>query len=116
MHVRPAAPYAIAVAAAEALNALGIPARIKWPNDLLCGSAKISGMLSEYSGGFLVIGIGVNIKVKPAVEYATAKTDDFVPGLLPTDVLAALMKKFDEWLEADLDAAKKRWNELAGLL
>ena len=42
---------------------------IKWPNDVFCGTAKISGILSQYicprngSPGGLVVGIGVNLNM-----------------------------------------------------
>ena len=42
---------------------------IKWPNDVFCGTAKISGILSQYicpRNGFpggLVVGIGVNLNM-----------------------------------------------------
>ncbi len=49
----------------------GLPAEIKWPNDLVCGSRKLAGILAEsgVSGdlaGFVVLGIGVNLR---PVEY-----------------------------------------------
>src|SRR3546814_13777467 len=38
---------------------------IKWPNDLLVGRAKLSGVLLERTGDAIVIGIGLNIAHHP---------------------------------------------------
>ncbi len=40
-----------------------IGARLKWPNDILIGGEKISGILSEYvtPEEFIIIGIGINV-------------------------------------------------------
>jgi BirA family biotin operon repressor/biotin-[acetyl-CoA-carboxylase] ligase len=47
--------------------------KLKWPNDLLCGGAKVAGILIEGEGGaavVTVIGIGVNCRHHPdAVEH-----------------------------------------------
>lgn len=56
-----------ALAAAETLQEdLGLPARIKWPNDVLVNDRKIAGILSEAvtdmdSVEYIVTGIGINI-------------------------------------------------------
>lgn len=57
----------IAVAAAETLeDELALPARIKWPNDILINNKKIAGILSEVVTDmdgieYIVVGIGLNI-------------------------------------------------------
>ncbi|MDA8397790.1 MAG: biotin--[acetyl-CoA-carboxylase] ligase [Actinomycetota bacterium] len=60
-----AATCAMSVAAVESLRALGVSASIKWPNDLLLGKEKISGILAEAgespSGRFVVVGVGMNV-------------------------------------------------------
>ena len=55
-----------ALGVASALEGLGLKPRIKWPNDVLLGAEKVSGVLAEavWSGGVptaLVVGIGVNV-------------------------------------------------------
>lgn len=47
--------------------------KIKWPNDILCGDRKIGGILIEIigeAGGpcFVVIGIGLNVKISSIAE------------------------------------------------
>ncbi len=71
---------AAAVAACEAVEAAcGFTPRIKWTNDLVCGSKKLGGILTELSvdsaTGFVdyaIVGIGINCR---------QKTEDFPPEL-----------------------------------
>lgn len=59
---------------------------LKWPNDLLCDGAKLSGMLLEAtrlpSGVFAtVVGIGVNCRSHPDLpNYATTDLETILPG------------------------------------
>ncbi|MCC6355273.1 MAG: biotin--[acetyl-CoA-carboxylase] ligase [Verrucomicrobiae bacterium] len=69
---------AAAVAVAEAASAAGVPATIKWPNDVLSRDRKLAGILTELrcSGDqidYAVVGIGVNVLHGPA---------DFPPDLI----------------------------------
>lgn len=45
--------------------------RLKWPNDLLAGNAKLAGILLERQGDAVVVGVGVNLAVAPQVEGRT---------------------------------------------
>jgi BirA family biotin operon repressor/biotin-[acetyl-CoA-carboxylase] ligase len=62
----------VAVALADAIeSALGLPAVIKWPNDIYLDGKKVAGILAESgtdSAGepFAVVGIGVNVNHEPA--------------------------------------------------
>jgi BirA family biotin operon repressor/biotin-[acetyl-CoA-carboxylase] ligase len=57
------------LAVAEALDALGVPdVALKWPNDVLIGTLKISGILAEahWDGERLlgvVLGMGINVRI-----------------------------------------------------
>ncbi|CAG4920934.1 MULTISPECIES: biotin--[acetyl-CoA-carboxylase] ligase [Acidithrix] len=59
------ATMAMSISACEVLQDYGVVAEIKWPNDILVGGAKLSGMLSEVgeskSGRFMIIGMGINV-------------------------------------------------------
>lgn len=83
----PRVSLVIGVAVAETLEAaFQLPARIKWPNDILINNRKIAGVLSEVVTGSqgidcIVTGIGLNIN-NPLQDF---------PGDLrtaPTSVLA----------------------------
>jgi BirA family biotin operon repressor/biotin-[acetyl-CoA-carboxylase] ligase len=55
-------PLLAGVAAASALaRAAGVDARLKWPNDVLAGGAKLAGILAERWGEAIVLGIGINV-------------------------------------------------------
>jgi BirA family biotin operon repressor/biotin-[acetyl-CoA-carboxylase] ligase len=64
-------PLAAGVAAAEALEAFGVGARLKWPNDLVVAEKKIGGLLAEAASAgegveSVVLGIGLNLSLAPA--------------------------------------------------
>jgi BirA family transcriptional regulator, biotin operon repressor / biotin---[acetyl-CoA-carboxylase] ligase len=55
-------PLLAGVAVASALQqAAGVEARLKWPNDVLVGGAKIAGILAERWTNAVVIGTGINV-------------------------------------------------------
>jgi len=51
------------VAVCEAMEALGLKPEIKWPNDILLGGRKVSGILIEndHYNGRIITGIGINV-------------------------------------------------------
>jgi BirA family transcriptional regulator, biotin operon repressor / biotin---[acetyl-CoA-carboxylase] ligase len=64
-----------ALAVADTVDAL-LPkqqrALLKWPNDVLVGGAKISGILVEQEDGAVIIGIGLNVVEAPSnTSYST---------------------------------------------
>ena len=56
-------PLLAGVAVARAVRAVsGLPATLKWPNDVLITGNKLAGILAEQtSNGAVVIGIGINV-------------------------------------------------------
>jgi BirA family biotin operon repressor/biotin-[acetyl-CoA-carboxylase] ligase len=68
-------PLAAGVAVSEALDAFGVRARLKWPNDLVVAEKKIGGLLAEATSAgegveSVVLGIGVNLSLDPAAAPA----------------------------------------------
>lgn len=68
--LRPAEQFAlseaVALAVADTLIHYGIPARMKWPNDIYVGDSKICGILIEHAiGGTAILhsicGVGINV-------------------------------------------------------
>lgn len=41
------------------------PARLKWPNDVMLGHAKVAGILLEREHDAVVVGVGVNLAYAP---------------------------------------------------
>lgn len=59
------APLAAVIVAEVIIETSGLPARIKWPNDILINDKKVCGILTEMAAEverveYLVIGIGLN--------------------------------------------------------
>jgi len=110
----PRIAYSVAVAVAETILSYGITPKIKWPNDILIDGDKVCGILIEYAGPFVIIGIGVNIKTNPTVEqYKTTRLDKYVADISVTDFLGRLMRQLDAWMSRDFVVVRNRWMELA---
>jgi BirA family biotin operon repressor/biotin-[acetyl-CoA-carboxylase] ligase len=100
------APELAFVAAIATYDAVAAPAptlqpqlKLKWPNDLLCGGAKLGGILIEAEGSTVAIGIGVNCRHHPADTIYPA-TDLAACGATvpPADLMSALSKTMIERL------------------
>jgi BirA family transcriptional regulator, biotin operon repressor / biotin---[acetyl-CoA-carboxylase] ligase len=96
-------------------RALGRPAEIKWPNDVLVGGAKVSGGLADLRDGAVVLGIGVNVNqtALPEARAASLRTiDGRERALAPLleDLLATLRAHYGTWRDDGLAALH---NEIA---
>ena len=59
-------PLLAGVAVASAVTAVtGVQTRLKWPNDVLAGPAKLGGILAEATGDAVVVGVGLNVSAEP---------------------------------------------------
>ena len=59
-------PLLAGVAVASAVTAVTrVQTRLKWPNDVLAGPAKLGGILAEATGDVVVIGVGLNVSAEP---------------------------------------------------
>ena len=58
----------LALIEAVDLAAPRLPLMLKWPNDLLLGTAKLGGILLERNGDRIVAGFGVNLGKAPRIE------------------------------------------------
>lgn len=64
------APFLTLIAGAaivKTLNNLKVPAKIKWPNDIIINNKKVSGILTELDAeidriNYIIVGIGMNVK------------------------------------------------------
>jgi len=72
------APVLVGYCLAEGLAALGFPARLKWPNDLLLDGCKVGGILLEERGGRTLAGIGINCASAP--DAANLRRDHATPA------------------------------------
>jgi BirA family biotin operon repressor/biotin-[acetyl-CoA-carboxylase] ligase len=71
-------PIAAGVCLAEAVEATvdGLAARLKWPNDVLVGGAKLGGVLCQSrtrgAAAWVAVGFGVNVEAAPALGAGAA--------------------------------------------
>ncbi len=100
----PSLTFVAALAVAEMLEALGVGnVELKWPNDVLAGGRKISGILTEAAFvedrvEWAVVGVGVNLSDEaiPA-DPRTPATSLASQGVLASsvDVLRRLLEAFE---------------------
>ncbi|MBT2185498.1 biotin--[acetyl-CoA-carboxylase] ligase [Sphingobium nicotianae] len=74
---------------------------LKWPNDVMCGPAKLSGMLLEREGDCIVAGVGINVTQAPMLSDRPTIALADLPGgsgMTARHVLEALVPAVDHWL------------------
>ncbi|MCX6091371.1 MAG: biotin--[acetyl-CoA-carboxylase] ligase [Candidatus Bipolaricaulota bacterium] len=67
------------LATARAVEALSIPVRLKWPNDLIVAERKLGGILIETARDVALVGVGINLEESP-IDGATSLRDEGVRG------------------------------------
>jgi BirA family biotin operon repressor/biotin-[acetyl-CoA-carboxylase] ligase len=88
---------------------------IKWPNDILIGQKKISGILTEMDSemdriNFIVIGIGVNINVTRDIfpeelrSSLTSLKEETGRDVSKVEFLQMLYMNFERWYRSYLDS------------
>lgn len=113
-----------AVAAAEALRGMGLPAEIRWPNDVDVRGRKIAGVLAESriegeTASSAIVGIGVNLRHGPADLPADARaTSVAAEGMTPDEARLAdsILERLEAWLAALSEPDPRlldRWRQLA---
>jgi BirA family biotin operon repressor/biotin-[acetyl-CoA-carboxylase] ligase len=121
-----------AVAVARTLGrSIGLPARIKWPNDILVKGKKIAGILNEISTemdvvDYVVAGLGINVNVREDEmpgqirEIATSiriETGEDVPR---TALLCDLLREFEicyaRLKTKGFPAIMEQWRDLTDII
>ena len=98
----PALSLAAGVAAAQAC---GGGVRLKWPNDLMLGGAKVGGILIEITPTTAICGIGINLTWAPPGAAKLTQDRDLL--------LDRLRVELDRWAAADLDDVLALWRALS---
>lgn len=123
----PPLSLAVGVGLAQGLTPwLPQPARLKWPNDLLCGGRKLGGVLVELAADtrevrHVVVGIGINVN---QLEFsgevggtATSLRREHGAPLARAAVLAAVLAALEGPIEAALGdrlgPVLEQWTALA---
>lgn len=89
-----------AVALHEAVSLYVEGVRIKWPNDLVAGGAKLAGILLERQLNAVIIGFGVNLAHHPDLPDRSATSLKALTGSAPEpgDFVEVLAHIFARWL------------------
>jgi BirA family biotin operon repressor/biotin-[acetyl-CoA-carboxylase] ligase len=120
----PPAP-SLALVAAVALHevasawAPGAAIRIKWPNDLLAGGAKLAGILLERAGNAVVIGFGANLAYypegleRPVTSLAALTGSAPEPGPFLEQLAESFARHLARWRGHGIAAIRADWLERA---
>lgn len=118
------------LAVADALAAVAsVPARIRWPNDLLVDGRKVCGILAEASSDgagrlqHVILGIGVNLTQTafPAALAERATSLRLITGraveaeTVLAAVLEQLARRYDTWRIGGFAALRAAWLERSTL-
>jgi len=126
-------PLMVAVAVANALKCIGLAGHgIKWPNDILAGGKKLSGILVELKTGgsgkaTAVIGVGINVRMpstesedpgkiidRPWTDLESHLAEPFKPcdrNLLASAVLDQLLASLDRFERSGFETFRSTWKE-----
>lgn len=122
----PRLTLAAAVAVAEAIRAAGLPAGIKWPNDVLIEGKKCCGILTELelagdAVAFAVVGMGLNVnqaEFPPAIAAAAtslrlAAGHAFERAPLVCALLERLEARYEQLLAGEAALVLGAWRALS---
>jgi len=101
---------ATATAVVSAIKKLtGMPALIKWPNDIVCSGKKICGILTEMSSemeyiNYVIVGMGINVNIKEFSDdiksVATSISLEMGEGSFKrSEMIAEVIGSFDKYYE-----------------
>ena len=103
---------AVSLAAVEACaTTAGVRPGLKWPNDLLLGGEKLSGVLAQSGtsddGDFTVVGIGINIGWAPDGATSLSSHCDHPPT--PAALCEEMLRALEELLPLSRDGIHRRY-------
>ncbi len=82
----------------------GLPASLKWPNDVLAGERKLAGILAEAHGDAVVVGVGLNVTLSRAELPGPAATSLLIEDAASTGraallaaILTGLARRYRAW-------------------
>jgi len=119
-----------ALAVAEAIREVtGLPALIKWPNDLVISEKKVGGILTEMSAEmeqikFIILGIGINVNQDEFLEELKGKALSLHQGggkeVSRLSLLRNILRRLDNYYpylqKGELGTITNRWRELSATL
>ena len=113
---------AAGLAVVDCAREWGKDARVKWPNDVLVGDAKLAGIRVEAGSkgrklDWMAVGIGLNLAEAPTVDRPTACIGPDVPVEAALErVVEAVLRRYRQWLDGGFPAIREEWLERAAWL
>ncbi len=109
--------YIAAIATAKSIQSLtpNLNMQFKWVNDILINDKKVGGILLEQAKhGFLLIGIGLNLKdsdhlAKFNATSLEAQNITFDYDYLVNDILTNFITSYNLWLDRGFSMVKTQW-------
>lgn len=113
-------PLIAGVSVAQILSEFN--AQVKWPNDILIDNKKVSGLITEVIGNGVVIGIGINVAMRPSELPVPKATSLFIESarslnrnqLLP-DLLKVFETNFMNW-DSGRDEIKATYSQMSATI
>ena len=100
-----------------------VPARVKWPNDILVGHRKICGMLAEMEAEtdrvtFINIGMGINVNNPPDSRAPQAVSLGELVGrpVRRSHLLSEFLDAFETRCSGDLTSVINEWKHLSATI
>jgi len=120
------------VALCQAVRHAGVPASIKWPNDLVAGGGrKLAGVLLEMAAEpdqlqWVVLGVGVNVNARPedfpedvrplATSVAIERGEPVPRALFAAAALSTLEEWLDRHAEEGFGPVRDAWRSMSDTL
>lgn len=95
-------------AGVAAAKSCGSGVRLKWPNDLLLGGAKVGGILVESTPTKAICGIGINLTWAPQGAAQLNQDRDLLLGRLRIEL--------ERWASASPQNVLASWRDLSDTL
>lgn len=106
--------YKIALAIHDLLVYFNIQkVNIKWPNDILINDEKCCGILIEYNKNYVIIGIGINTKIAPKIQYKTTNIFKYMNEIDNNYIIEKLTEYIEKYINSNFEFVRENWNKYA---
>ncbi|MBW2630539.1 MAG: biotin--[acetyl-CoA-carboxylase] ligase [Deltaproteobacteria bacterium] len=132
--IQPASAQGLTLVAGVAVTELlsgYCPVALKWPNDILAGDRKISGILTEMrikgqNLDSVVVGIGINVNMEPTDfqeelrNISTSLKEQTSSSISRLDLTVDLYRLFEKWYRIFIDegfiSVRDQWIEYSDII
>ncbi len=119
------------VSVARTIRALGLPAKIKWPNDILINGKKVCGILTEIGAevdriDYIIVGIGIDANVDTESfpgeirDISTSLKKELGKEIDRAEFIRELLKEFEiiylKFLKEGFSSILEEWRALSATI